>query len=116
LCLILSPEIEVEYHHLASKPTVVELFKRHGVQVGEYLDLLADLCSEAVQVRPQGIPPHCRDEDDRKYLHCATTVGADYLVSLDKHLLEIGLVGATPILSPAAFLSATEESGVVLDR
>ena len=44
------------------------------------------------------------DPDDNAILECAYAAKADYIVSGDNHLLELGKFMKTPILSPADFL------------
>lgn len=46
----------------------------------------------------------CADPDDDKVLECALTVRADYLVSGDRHLLDLPPFRRIPILRPRAFL------------
>ena len=43
----------------------------------------------------------CRDPDDQKFLDCAHTARADYLVTGDRDLLDIGTVGRTSIITSA---------------
>ncbi len=45
------------------------------------------------------------DPKDNMFLECAIEIDADYLVSGDKHLLNLKKVGNTRIVSPAVFLS-----------
>lgn len=45
------------------------------------------------------------DPTDNKFLECAIAGGADYIVSGDKHLLQLQTYSGIPILSPAAFLT-----------
>ncbi len=51
-------------------------------------------------------PAVSRDPKDDKFLAVALAGRADYLISGDKDLLVLGRIGATPIVSPAAFLAA----------
>lgn len=46
----------------------------------------------------------CVDPDDDKVLECALTVHADYIVSGDRHLLDMHPFRRIPILRPRAFL------------
>jgi uncharacterized protein len=46
----------------------------------------------------------CADPDDDKVLACALTVRADYIVSGDRHLLDMHPFRRIPILRPRAFL------------
>jgi predicted nucleic acid-binding protein len=43
------------------------------------------------------------DLEDNKILECALTAGADFIVSGDKHLQELGNYKKTKILTPREF-------------
>ena len=45
------------------------------------------------------------DPKDDKFLACATASQADFIVSGDRHLLELGSFEGIPIITPAQFLS-----------
>lgn len=45
------------------------------------------------------------DPSDNMFLSCARDVGADFIISGDQHLLQLGRYGTTSIVSPSAFLS-----------
>ena len=45
------------------------------------------------------------DPSDNKYLECAVSAGAQYIVSGDKHLLGLRSYQGVEILTPAAFLA-----------
>lgn len=45
-----------------------------------------------------------QDPDDDKFLACAIEGGADYIISGDHHLLDLGSYQDIPIVRPAAFL------------
>jgi len=44
-----------------------------------------------------------RDPDDNAFLECATASNADFLISGDDHLLDLGAFRGTDIVSPAEF-------------
>jgi len=48
------------------------------------------------------------DQDDLKFVSCALEAGADYIISLDEHLLSLGKIENTQVLSPGDFLRANE--------
>jgi predicted nucleic acid-binding protein len=56
--------------------------------------------------------PDCRDPDDQKFLELARACGADFLVSRDRALLEIGRRKGRPlpfaIVTPAALAHGLE--------
>lgn len=55
-------------------------------------------------VRPAPLRFEIGDEDDRKFVECAVATGADYIVSLDHHLLDLFEYEDVSILRPGAFL------------
>lgn len=50
-----------------------------------------------------------RDPYDDKFLNCAITTMATYIVSGDNDLLELKEIGKTKIVSPSAFIKAYEK-------
>jgi putative PIN family toxin of toxin-antitoxin system len=46
----------------------------------------------------------CRDPDDNKFLNCAITGKADYIVSGDKDLLSLKKIGSIRIVNTSKFL------------
>jgi len=99
---VASPEIFAEWEETAHKQSVVDYFARRGVDVREYQEVIADLWNASEAVHPSGEPPPCRDEKDRKYLHCAVEGGVDLLISTDQDLLVIGQLANCLILTPGA--------------
>lgn len=115
LRLVLSEEIRDEYFEIAQRPSVVRLFARHGIAVSTYLDVLRDLCAEAEIVAPDGEAPPCRDETDRKYLHCAVAAQVDFLISRDDDLLDLESVETIPIVDPGSLLTTLRRQAEPLD-
>jgi predicted nucleic acid-binding protein len=76
---VVSDEIEAEYLALPTKPDIVRLLARRDMGPERLQDLLRAFCALADRVTPAGEAPPCRDENDRKYLHCAVTARASYL-------------------------------------
>lgn len=48
------------------------------------------------------------DPPDDKFLECAASANADFIISGDHHLLELGKFRGIKILTPAAFIAAFE--------
>lgn len=78
-------------------------FARRGVALADYDTIVKDLWGKSEVVHPSGVPPMCRDEADRKYLHCAQEAKADFLLTSDQDLLVLGTIGECRIVTPAAF-------------
>ena len=104
--LVITDEIWREYEECSSRPRAQRLFLRHGVSTDDYLELLDALGTTAESVSPTGEPPLCRDEKDRKYLHCAVYARVDALITADRDLLVLEQVEGIPILDAHAFLAA----------
>jgi hypothetical protein len=63
------------------------------------------LFKSALWVRPtRKISVIKEDPDDNKFLECAFKGRADYLITSDRHLLELGEFAGTKIRKPAHFL------------
>jgi predicted nucleic acid-binding protein len=98
---VVSGPIEAEYRSLLMKRKVVRLLARKGVPLDDFVAAVEAFCAAAERVTPIGEPPPCRDENDRKYLHCAVVAQVDYLVSHDRDLLDQGEIDGIPIVTPA---------------
>lgn len=109
-----SDAIEVEYNETRSKRGIAELLARHNVHPEFYRLEIEAVCLSAERVSPTGEPPPCRDEDDRKYLHCAQFAAVDYLITYDRDLLDLGSIGVTSIVTPAEFLQRTKAAALEL--
>jgi len=95
--LLASPEIIEEYR------LVLEDFaKRHpGFEVGNILEII-ELNCELVNAKPvRGI---CKDPDDDKFIAAALAGGAEFIVSGDKALLDVGVHQGIKIMNPSNFL------------
>ncbi len=65
-----------------------------------------NICFVRVQERLEVIK---EDPGDNKFLECAVSSGADFIISGDHHLLELGEFRGTRIVTPATFLQACEK-------
>ena len=71
------------------------------------------LSSQAVMAEPTVVLDAIKeDESDNRYLECAVEGKARYIISGDKHLLELGEYRGIVILSPAAFMTLLERGGL----
>jgi len=46
------------------------------------------------------------DEEDDKFIHCARAAHAHYLITYDRHLLDLGVFEGTHIVTPGDFIAA----------
>ena len=76
-----------EYFNVLAYPTIAPLISP------ELLRTFKDnLLHDIARVDPVDIPPLCRDPDDDKFIATAAHGLADYLVTVDKHLLATDVV------------------------
>jgi putative PIN family toxin of toxin-antitoxin system len=93
-----------------SKPIleeVADVLKREkfGWSAGEVNYALDRLLEVARVVEPKNrLDVVKADPDDNHILECAVASGSDYLVTGDKHLLEIGKYSGVRIVTPAEFV------------
>lgn len=81
----------------------VERMLRQVKVSAKYLDWLRAFWDKAVKVDPVAVDDvYVDDPDDRKFLEAAAGSEADFLVTNDDHLLRIGYLGRTEILTPGS--------------
>ncbi|HCE46600.1 MAG TPA: putative toxin-antitoxin system toxin component, PIN family [Lentisphaeria bacterium] len=100
LQLCLSQAIVEEY---------VEVLLRLGLQdkmeIKELLSLFSKGGNTLFTSETETVTLVADDPDDNKFIECAVALEAEYIVSGDKHLLNIGKYLNIKILSPLAFLN-----------
>ena len=103
---------------IASAATVAELIRalaypKFRLTGEEQWELLADYLPYCASVRMPARPPKtpaCRDRFDLPFLQLAVAGRADYLVTGDRHLLELAGRFACPIVTAGQFLGALAEA------
>jgi putative PIN family toxin of toxin-antitoxin system len=101
--LLVSEAILAEYKAALGYPRVRA---RHGLSNEEIADFVNQFRRFAVLVTPTvSITVVHDDPDDDKFVECAITGAADFIVSRDAHLLALGTYQNIQILPPAAFLA-----------
>lgn len=100
---IISPSIITEVENVLNYP---RLQKRHGKTKQEIRDFLSSfiiLCINVDLDEKEGfiIPD---DPSDDKYILCALNGNADFIITGDKHLLELSSYKNVRILTPREFL------------
>jgi uncharacterized protein len=83
--------------------TLRKLGKKQPQDVEQWLFFLHDRIKLTTPSRDIAI---CRDPDDDKFLSCAVSANATWIVSGDKDLLTLNEVEGIPIVKPADFIKA----------
>lgn len=85
--LVISPSILAEYYDVATRERIKKHFGPTEGKIKKFLNLLmqASLMTQD-QYNVEWLET---DPSDNKFLACALEANADYIVSLDNHLLEI---------------------------
>ena len=83
----------------------VELILKNVKAKKEFQERIRSLFMNASKVKPtQKVFTVKEDPEDNKFLECALEGKADYLITSDKHLLELGEFTQTKICKPTQFL------------
>lgn len=105
---------EDKYDLVLSKPVVEEIIKvlhRKEIKVERIERLLSLISQKATMVTPEKeISVIKNDPDDNKFIECAVKGKADYIVSGDKHLLDLEKYKGIKILTPKEFLDILDIS------
>lgn len=105
--LFTSPSIIEDLQRVLSYPKLV---KRHGLEKQELREFISDLLSIMSLVEgKKAIELIVEDPADNNYLSCAVDAKADFIVSGDTHLLNLGEYEGTQIITPTQFLGVLEK-------
>lgn len=101
IAVCLSRDIIAEY---------VEVLGRFGLAGQPELRELLDLFAKRINVVFIPSPPALRlipdDPEDDKFIACAVSAKAEYVVSGDRHLLNLGAYGSIKVVTPSQFLKS----------
>jgi putative PIN family toxin of toxin-antitoxin system len=96
--IVVSAPILEEYRRVGKK--LADQFQ--GIDLNPVLELVV---AAAVIVEPAELAePVCDDPDDDKFIACAISGRAQYIVSGDKYLLRLSIYQGVEILTPRQFL------------
>lgn len=99
--IVVSPALLAEYEEILSR---ARIRRRHGMTYAEVRAEVGAIAQVAQLVEPESMPSMIpADPDDDQMLATAVAGVADYIVSGDRHLLELREYEGVRILSPAAF-------------
>lgn len=100
--LLVSVPILEEVGRVLRYPRIAKRHKQDEQAVQRFLELVKN---EAILIEPkERLGVVSEDESDNRYLECALEGKAQYLVSGDNHLLDIGEYKGIIVLPPAAFM------------
>jgi putative PIN family toxin of toxin-antitoxin system len=100
--VVVSPELIKELESVLEYPRVSRYLRLSSEQRRSFLK---GFVTVAALVEPHSNPQVVRDNPgDNKVLACALAGGADYIVSGDRHLLDLKEYQGIVILPPSAFL------------
>ena len=103
--LCLSPPMIDEIRRVLRYPKIVNSLKQKGRTVEleeEKIDKIVEIAR--VTTGQVTIKPTATDPDDDMFLECAIEANADYIISGDDHLKDLGNFQGVPILTPRDFL------------
>lgn len=110
LCRGRNKQIELFTSHEILKETVRVLasdkFQFTREEIG---DAVSVIVAAADVVEPKTKITAIADEPDNRVLECAVKAKADYIISGDKHLLDLGEYRKIPVFKPAHFLNMLEQ-------
>ena len=104
--LVVSPAILEELQRVIRYPRFQERYHLPKDAVARFLDLIS---SQAILVYPERTVNIVHDDPtDNRYLECALAGEVNYLITGDRHLLELEAYEGILILPPAGFLVILE--------
>ena len=84
--------------------TAQKLEKKFGWQQDKIVSLLKAIAKVAIAIKTEPHLHHLTDEPDNRVLECAEAVGADFIVTGDKHLLFLKRFQNTNVIELSDFL------------
>jgi putative PIN family toxin of toxin-antitoxin system len=104
--ILLSPAIVDELLRVTAYSRIQRKYAKVSENRLEFVELLAE---KSLWVEPrEKLAVVSDDESDNRYLECAETGVAQYIVTGDKHLLELGSYQGVLIVTPAMFVALLE--------
>lgn len=104
--IIVSEAIVGEISQVLAYPKLAKVYQAEGLRHEELIEAVLRVVKFVeVTKKVNVVAEHPADD---KYIECALAVGADYIVSGDKHLLKVGSYKKTRIVSVNEFLKIIE--------
>ena len=102
VCLLTSDPLLAELRATLAVPRL-QRYLRMSAHDREEFVLLLEQIADPVGFGDHPPPGVCRDPDDEPYLQTALAGRADFVVTSDRDLLDLGVVEHIPIVTPADF-------------
>jgi putative PIN family toxin of toxin-antitoxin system len=103
--MVTAPDLIAELEGVLKRDYIQMLIRTEEGQA-----LLDAITQKADILPPLGpVPAYTRDPKDDKFVACALVGDADYLITEDKDLLVLQVVGDVRIVTPYGFLRATPQ-------
>ena len=99
--LIVAEPVVKEYLRVINRP---ELTSKYKVVPGRGITAVLDLVNTAKAVELEDIPCVCRDPGDDKYVATAKAGGAEFIVTEDLDLLDLGEYDGIRVVTAETFL------------
>ncbi|MEJ2304027.1 MAG: putative toxin-antitoxin system toxin component, PIN family [Anaerolineales bacterium] len=107
--LVVSPPILEELERVIHYPRIQQKYELSEEYVEKFLALIGN---EAIVVNPSNkLNVIEKDPSDNRYLECAKEGNASYIVTGDKHLLDLEEYNGIVILTPTGFLAILRLEG-----
>ena len=100
--LYLTMEILKEIEEVIKRPKFNEVMKKAGLTSDQIMQKIVSLSHVVIALKLN--IKVCRDEKDNKFLECAESAKADYIVSGDEHLLKLRNFRDIKILNARQFV------------
>lgn len=94
-----SPDVLREYERILTKIPVI---RKSGIQL---IQELKEDKNVIWKEKPPKVHIQIDDPDDVKFVSCAASADADYLISLDDHLLSLDRHDGTDIIRPGEYFA-----------
>jgi uncharacterized protein len=107
--VVVSKAILIEYRAALSKPRVRTL---HHFSDEEIEQTIEDFRELALVIEPTAQMDAAGDVDDNKFLECAYSGNAEYIISGDPHLLNLKVYQGIALLPPSVFVRLLEREAV----
>jgi uncharacterized protein len=107
--IVVSEAILTEYKQALSKPRLQALHHFSNEEIEQTIEEFREL---ALVIEPMALMTAAGDPDDNKFLECAYSGNAEYIVSGDPHLLNLKVYQGIALLPPSVFVRLLEREGV----